>query len=823
MPASGRAGVREVFVGRTDLLEYLDCTLDEGQSLRADEVVGAVGMGKTSLLQRLFSQRRSPGGTQEWLVDLATYIPAPAPEAPSGESRDHAGRAYEALKTLARKLVKEICPDHKKKLANAITKADARIAAVEQAAVSASATIKAKGHAKVSGAPQRPVVDASAVEERRLAAVRGAGRAVAAALASCLNAADVPRPLVLLVDNVHLAAGTELATWIEHALQRLDAAVVVLAHEPHAGIDLPEAVVRRVPIPPLTVPEVADYLDKRRCNAPEEPELAELIHKCSGGVPSAVELLVDLLTDPSGQLCPDDLRTDLARLTGGPQGRVAHVVEEMIERLHGADLLSALRAVSITHQCDAPLLRRLMAEAGAQVQDPAEPMATLEAFSFTDEYWGPAPWGRAPGATAPAQAYYVSVHPFIAAGVTELLHRYDPDLLRRLHAVAADYCYEQLTSTELYGAKFLYEDPTYQLMVREWLCHLARSSSDKTRLQRIARIYFDAFWWFANYVHLEFCDQLVDDVQAFAREMGNASDVGFADALCAFHRHYPTREAHRRDFEPGVPIADWPLLRDALYSIQDSCQLNGAATGDEVSTVAFALSELYIAETLHHEPQGLERSLASYARADAAMASVEQTWDRAWLAFFRADTLLDFGRLDQAEEGCAASARLLAEVDDPAAPDEELAANLHRLRGDCAWHHGDRVGAMREYAWAALRAYLFHGVGGPPDAYTMQFYFEVRGRVMARLIALHQESAEQGAEGLTAMSEAIPADLDWPRPSLEDLLPALQAEKLPELAALLFPAGPSADELRVDGTDFMRRLRGITHEMKRATLPDLAR
>ena len=66
-------------------------------------------------------------------------------------------------------------------------------------------------------------------------------------------------------------------------------------------------------------------------------------------------------------------------------------------------------------------------------------------------------------------------------------------------------------------------------------------------------------------------------------------------------------------------------------------------------------------------------------------------------------------------------------------PDEELTANLHRLRGDCCWVSGDRQRAATWYGRAILHAYLFHTVGGPPDEYTLQFYVDIRAGVISRL------------------------------------------------------------------------------------------
>lgn len=818
MTTVDQPGVREVFVGRTDLLAYLSRSLDEGQTLRADDVVGAVGMGKTSLLHHLFARRTATGTPREWLVDLAAYVTAPPGRSTTHASVDEARHAYEALKRLAGTLAGGVDPGHARRLAPVLAEADGQVAAAAALSISVSTTMTASGSASISSSPQSIglTLDAGALEEHQLGAIRAAGRAVATGLAECLNAADVERPLVLLVDNVHLVARTELATWIEEAIERLRDAVVVLAHEPQAGIDLPDAVVRRVQIPPLTKADVARYLEERGCADPSEPELASLLHTCSGGVPAAVKLLVDLLMDPAASLRPHDLRCDLLRLTPDPQARITRVVEDMVTRLHGADLLTALRVVSITRQCDAPLLERLMAEAGARVTDTAELMASLEAFSFTDEFWGPAPWGRAPTGLAPPRAYYVAVHPFVATGVTDHLRRYDPGLLRRLHAVAARYSYEQLTSTDDYGSKFLYEDPTYQLAARAWLCHLARASEDPAGLRRIARIYLDAFWWFGSYVQLAFCDQLVEDVRTFALEAGTADEAGFADALHHLHRRFPRRDADRRDFDPRVPDADWGAVRDALCTIQETCRVNGDPT-DDAGTAVLALSEVYIAETFRHDAPDLTEAMESYDRADAALASLGRTWDRAWVAFYRADALLEHDRVDDAAETAATAARLLAEVDDPVAPDEELAANLHRVRGDCAWHRGAHLDAAREYAGAVLHAYLFHGVGGPPDTYTTQLYFEVRGRVLARLVALHAEAPERVPDVLSALADAVPARLPWPRPTLDQIRPALAADDRATLAPLLFPEGPADDDLGVDASAFMRTVRTFARGVRRTT------
>ncbi|WP_404386494.1 tetratricopeptide repeat protein [Knoellia locipacati] len=815
------------FVGREHLLRRVVRDLEPDRAMRADEVTGATGMGKSTLLRRIRDSAHESAYSTV-LLDLTFYEPGYAGRSHSRMTHTDALKNFDALKSVARTLVQHLRPDLVDRIEEAARLARVPVLELQTPSqISVSNVMNVGPHASVSDSGQSSASagddSAAAYDQLRVQRIISAGIDLSDALIECLNEISRTRPIMLLVDNVDRVIDTELGSWLLRVVQQLERTVVVLTHEPGRETQLPEGIGERVRIPPLTVEEVALYLERRQV-ADNGPELAALVHRSSGGVPIGVALVADLLADRSTGLSADHLRGRLDMSSSDPHDRIAGVVSGMVERLEGDVVGDALRAVSVTDDCDAELLADLLREMGHEDFRLREVMKDLETFSFTEEF-------------RDENGYHVRVHPFIAKGLVESLARHDEaDLLTRLHRIAATYYFARLKSRSDYGEMFTYEQPATQSLLRKWLRQLVNTKDESSYLE-VASIYFDAFWWWGNYVHFDFCDVLVEDLADLATTVpDNARMAEFADALRRFGHHYPYRAKHRRQFDDRHQSADWEQVRGALYDILDHCGLlarrtsrragaaaaapavAAAAKGLDTTRQVTGLIDVFMAHSHRYEGT-IDLALEHYESAAATLEGMRGNWDFAWVVFEHADTLFEAGRVAEALRGAERAAAIHAQIEDDV--DDELVANLHRLRGDCLWSTGDHEAALRECASAVLHAYLFHHAGESPDDYTMQFYFEIRGRALERLLAL-RDSGDRAAlvRGIEAVVGSMPTSR-WPRPDPEGLADEMASLSVPDLADRLFARGPKVEELGQTTSAFMSEIRPRVPQLLRMLADDL--
>lgn len=812
MGFSGVSAGATLFVGRVGLLDRLTRPADGGV-LHAENVVGGSGMGKSSLLRHLARRVTAQGNAAVCLLDLEVFQATLATRQSGVVERVAPNKDLKTLERLARAAIEQASPE-------ALSRLDAVVHRVWTPfqSLEITNTLVARKQSEVSDVHQVAQVklSAGALELAQVEMAQAAAEALTDEVAAILSEVVASRALLLLVDNVDVVADSQLAAWLADTLTKLRGGVVVLTQQPGRGLDLPDGVSEQVRIPPLTVAEVALYLEARQVGLEGDADLAQLVHQCSGGIPVGVCLLTDLLADPRVALRAEDLRDRLVGVQVDPEGRIARVVAEMVERLERQHVGLALRVASLTPECDVSLLTKLLEAAGATDVNVPEVMAEVEAFSFTEEYEGP------------DHTWYVSVHPFVARGLAQSFRRHhDEGLVRRLHAIAAEHHFATIVRGTNYGEKFLYEDPVAQATLRKWLYHLGRADPGRRAFCCITSIFLDAFWWWGSYVHLDFCDSLLADVRRVAAESDDRGLATLVGALGRFNDLYPYRANLRRSYDHRYPSGvDWEGVRDALLQVGDLCGLDVESRDPSAEERKLrALYEIFMAHTYRYAAEERVRdpyeAMSCYERAEAHLSSLGEEWDRAWVIFERADVLLEAGDAGASMIEAATAARVLAAATEGGEPDEELIANLHRLRADCAWAHHEQATAMFESGRAVLHAYLFHRIGGPPDDYTMQYYYEQQGRALDRLMVIARDDIGAALDAAEVLVSAVPEGVPWPRPDRESLVPLLYVRSLPVLADALFKRGPTVDELGVDDSPFLTELRRVHHALRGRVRDDL--
>jgi hypothetical protein len=426
--------------------------------------------------------------------------------------------------------------------------------------------------------------------------------------------------------------------------------------------------------------------------------------------------------------------------------------------------------------------------------DAARLVAILDRYSFTERL-------------APVHQIGDSfrLHNFIRLALADDLARVDPERYRRLHRLAADFYFELLTKEDeenaagSYGSWFRYEDPGWQLLKQEWLHHLScgPEHSAATRLP-FARVFLDAFWWWGVYVPLEFCSRVIDDLEHVASA---PEDAQLANALVTLHTVYPL--GYRKPSGPH-----WNTARVALRKVAAACDLTDLALlRTEEQRHVFGVLNILLAHTWRYDSPAEAASDRYYEQATAAFEQNEDAWNLAWIAYERADLALARGDAAGAFTWCDDAAARCHEIAAIGRPEEELHANVQRVRADTYASLGDPATAVDRYGQAVRHASAFHRTGTVPDEYTRAFYDEMLDRLAAFLdLQVHEADASAATALLDQVRAAPPLRLneaalatvatDW-------CATALREGRALDVVHSLFPRGPTLDELGVVESPFM--------------------
>ncbi|MET0902515.1 MAG: hypothetical protein ABWZ52_04675 [Acidimicrobiales bacterium] len=786
------------FWGRDDLLG----TVREasGESGVAFELAGPSGVGKTSIVGKLKVdaeqfRRRIP-------VDLEDYNPEHPGERGDQASVGAVQASFQKYCALLKHLVEQTCTTEVvETFAGEITEAynsevaNKRVFSLELAMKEVDKTLG-------PGALARAWQDsANAVADRFVEHWN---------VASHWQEPVGPRGRLLMLDNVDLVADQKLGEWLSALLPRLEQTVVLLTRRPDASIPSVAAGmgerVQTLTVENFNEAEVFQYLNLVNPGSVKR-DMAERVHNITGGHPGTISIVYELLW---GRNDDDTARVEtlLTKMQARPDDQIAFLVEEHLAKEGGAEnpmLLSALKAATVPRQFDVDLLTALLD--GVSTDDGASMFKALRGFPFVEDV------------TPPGEDELVlRIHSYVRDELLRWMIGYYKSDFYGMHGRAADFHHENVSDESSgYGEAFVYEDPAWQRQKREWLYHRAHAKQDKEALRQTAlecsQVFLEAFWWWGNYVHFDFCDQLVADLRHLVTRTGlpgtaKSSLDGLYQALQRLLQSYPLRSS-KQD-------GNWSEVTKALRDIQTACGLARGTADTEQERKVEALLQIFRAHTWRYGHPGEPKADKCYETADSLLDSLgaRGAWDRAWVQFERADLRRDQGQLDERlEQLWRAAAAYVQPDEEPEEPDHELAANLHRLRGDVCWDLADHRRASMWYRRAVLHAYLFHLSGGPPDEYTLQFYVDIRARAITRLLDLRKDGKDEDAlqfaielAGVHADTMAMPPDpTELEQHVREQLLEVEVPEvKLLDLANTLFPAGPEVGDLgKESGTTFL--------------------
>ena len=613
----------------------------------------------------------------------------------------------------------------------------------------------------------------------------------------------------LLFDAFDEVLGSAFGEWFLRLLDGLDGSVTAVARRvgpdaaalPEAGGVTKTGELRVLPVDNLTEVQVREHLVRRLGTV--GGDIAEVVYQFTGGHALAVGLTADLARDLRRRAergTPETVLKQLAALPGrtqddDPDVQVTGLVNWLVQsaREHDPEIAFGLDCLWPVRRFDFPLLEFLLGAGNHQLA------AHLVSYSFVE----------------PRSRCYV-VHDQVRALLERTAEK--PEQTQEVHRRAEEY-YRRHTEDVPVGYKgwFRYSDANWQVLVREWLYHVYRlSDSEQVNGRRwLAKLFFDSFWWWGNYIRFPFCEELVTDWSEMAGGRDDAADTEWGSELRGLYVRYPKGWRARGQATPG----DWEAVRKHLEFFRDKAEVKDAEPDNRHMRQLRGQLGLFLGLAEYYLDPRSSKVTDYFRRSRELFISNDNAWSAAWVSCHEADAALGRGDL----EGAIAAARqawddLAALGDD----DFELVASLHRIHADAAWARGEHGLALDLYARAALCAYQFQVDISDPDIapiveYTQAFMIEMHERAAERLSELHRSGKNQAVREACARIRAFFAPY-WRAvapsggPDPFGLLGQGLAE---DAVAQLFPPAPESADLHRMDTQYTLTAAKVLYRMRR--------
>jgi hypothetical protein len=597
--------------------------------------------------------------------------------------------------------------------------------------------------------------------------------------------------LLVLVDDFHLIASRPLGRWILSWLSAVKEADVTVLHQElrdPAAIELPPGVIG-LPLGNLTQEDVKAYLQSHEGIGPDTAVIDEPVWDFTHGHPQALVLAADLIKEIIKESGSIQRSIGIIRQIDAIQGGLTTQLEALVNRIVSAieeELRDALYTLCIPRHFDRPLLQYLVDGLGERQAQTI--IDRLRHYSFVEP--------------ATPQRPYLAITDFVREVIVSRLDP-DPDRQQAIHLRTSEY-YKNLMVAQWeeedasYSGWYRYEKPDFQTFLREWLYHLGSLTGSRRQTGRtaMARIFFDAFWWWGSYVPYQFCEDLLADWSA--TESGDDDHI-WGELLRTVYDKYP---------KAGQKITpeEWDDIRDTLLLIGRYGGFAGAQPEDRELRHVRGIIDFYLADAVRYtDPADLEAD----ERLDDAgelFEADDDEWNLAWVEYTRADLAV---MREQAE--LAISLVTQTAHDHPDLGDDELLANLNRVWSDAQWLLGNPAASLDAAARAVAHAYSFELTGATPDDYTAAFQQEMTSRAIERLAALQASDADQAIlrAGIVRIHDFF--DPYWRAIRQDpiaadgiDVVQALAEGRRIEVAMALFPAVPATTELNRQGTQYAK-------------------
>lgn len=765
------ASDRSWFVGRADVREAVQSSLEEPGRCRRLGPLGTWGIGKSELVKRL--EQEATGNAEILRVNAAAYVPF---DDATGGEKEHALDYVRNWISFVRAITDLVEYPKRSEAWDALLK-DIKSAATEVAGVRApnvedfdpdiDIDIDVGGDVNIedegsAGNVTFTLADPAATRE---ATIDEQYEFLRQRFTETVDSAAEAAGALILVDAFDRLQGYQVGDWLLRLVTGPERAIVVIT----SRLRLDDVATATRPLetnelPPFTEDEVREFLEGRLGVAIADGSLVARVLDFSEGLPQAVAMAADLIEQrrrTGGELRLEDVRVDSSRAT-------TDLLSTIVAEVPEPDVKLLLKEGRFARRLDVDLVHYLLTgERYSDVSDEkvraGAAFAALKEYSFVEPY----PIGEEDGLGRHAFHEYITRAQPKPGDKTLLVDE------ERVHFTLAAYYerrlddYDEDESEESsYMQLYKLESPKWQALAREWFHHASRLERDDAReAARLAfvRVFLQTFWWWGCYVRYDFCEELLTDWDRTQPERDRKWTSSLHEILDSYPDGYAKLNRGRwanvdsalRDVCKTVGVDKRVPLDDE--GVDDPRELKRRSN----LRWARALTSLFRAHSYRFR-EGMGRlALPLYEDALRYLEAEEETAARAWTVFELAELHLELGDLDKAAPTLTEAAQLVAkaaeEEDEP--EDLELLANVQRLHADIAAKRGDHEAAIDATARAVLRAFAFLDCPEPPDEYTVAFYDEMRERAADRLGKVLKDNdaatAVQAAERLLGRLEVL--------------------------------------------------------------------
>lgn len=617
----------------------------------------------------------------------------------------------------------------------------------------------------------------------------------------------------LLVDTFEVVRRRPLGLWLIDLFRGLRQVVVVVAQQQvtRDQDSLPGATAT-LEVTGLTPDEVLSVLTGE-LGSPLGEQLATAVSGFTDGHALAVGLVADLAKErlrTGEQADADDLLELIRQLSAGgpdPDTRLSKLVGNILASVEEQDapVRKGLDCLWAVRRFDVDLLQRLLSiDATPQTANP-ELVRRLLDYSFVEKRNTP---GQAD------QVYYV-IHQFIRQqGLNNL--KSDPERLQALHRSAEAY-YQTKTRGHFtdYNSWFIYESSAWQILVREWLYHVANLNEAGQHSARLglAGLFMDAFWWYGSYAPFPFCEELLADWNEMTSVRPNKElDLLWGTTLRRIYELYP--KGWRKD------SADWRTIRQLLLRLRSLAGLDNEQDLDDARVRRLrAQVDYYLSHANRridpHDPT-VDELLQD---AKKQLTANGDRFANPWMSVHRANAALARDEPQAALEAVSDAVACVRTTED-----WELAANVHRVYADAAWARGARQLALDCLARATLNAYRFQVKKGSSrgaahiSRYGQMFLSEMHERMAERMAVLVDTGELDAARDACLRIRAFFGPY-WnlaPDSSQQDPLVLLAERGAQAAVGGILPPPPADSDLNRFDTPYLLLAADVVDQMQRS-------